>query len=623
MLLLFLPAAQPALLRVELIERVDVADGRAFGSAGAYERIKAKAHFAVDPAHAANREITDIELAPRNAAGLVEFAADLHVLKPRDPALGNRIALFEVPNRGGRGMGNTFGETRLLEQGYTLVWLGWQHDVPRKPDLLRLHAPVAKDVEGWVRSEFTASSKAPMFPMGDAGHVPYAIADAARAKVTVRDGMLGQRRELARDQWSIEGEAVRVAGGLEPGRIYEIVYPSREAVVTGLGLAGIRDLMSFLRYGENSVTLLGDQRRFLKHTIGFGTSQSAMVLRAMLLGGFNADEKGRRVFDGIFANVAGGRRSSFHRFAQPSRTAGPHRNSTFAGTDTFPFTDAETTDGGVRGGLLTRYTAETTPKIVYTNSSYEYWGSAASLTHTAADGVRDVALPPTTRVYLMAGGQHGPGPFPPRMGAGRNPSNPNQYGYVLRGLLEAMRQWVVDGVAPPESRYPTIAGGTLVAASAVKFPAVPGVTRPQGVHPFVRGTAEKPGRPFVSLTPQVDADGNDLGGVRTPELAHPLATYTGWNLRTEAMGASNDLAANLGSYLPFARTKAEREAQRDPRRSIAERYQDEQHYLRLIRASAMELVEQRFLLERDVDAVVKAAEARWRWHQAQQQSRLE
>jgi hypothetical protein len=225
----------------------------------------------------------------------------------------------------------------------------------------------------------------------------------------------------------------------------------------------------------------------------------------------------------------------------------------------------------------------------------------------------------------MAGGQHGPAAFPPKANSTRYAPNPNAYTITQRALLEAMRQWVVGGAEPPASVYPRLSDGTLTAAAGLKFPSIPGVDLPKGLHPFVRADygAEPPraGKPFVSLAPQVDADGNDLGGIRTPELTHPLATYTGWNLRDAKIGAAGDLAANLGSYLPFARTKAEREASGDPRRAIEERYESGEKYVALIRAAAMEMVKQRLLLERDVEFVVKAAEARWRWRQTQVQSR--
>lgn len=631
--------APAELLRIELVERADVAEGREFGTAGPYERIRARAYFAVDPSHGANKDIADLDKAQRNEAGRVEFSSDLYVLKPRDPARGNHVALFEVPNRGGRGLmgvfnrargsGGEFGDGLLLEQGYTLVWVGWQHDVSNRPDALRLHAPVARGVEGWVRSEFTASARADRFPLADSNHIPYPVADVNRARVSVRDGMLGVRKEIARGAWSLseDGLSVKLRDAMEPGRIYEIIYPSREPAVAGLGLAAIRDTMAFFKNGTNSVTLLGDQRRHIKHAMAFGSSQSGMALRAFLLGGFNADEKGRKVFDGIWAHIAGGRRSSFHRFAQPSRTAGPHRNATFSRTDTFPFTDVESVDPetGAQGGLLGRYSTETTPKIFYTNSAYEYWGSAAALIHTTPDGARDVAPPGTTRIYMMAGGQHGPAPFPPKASGTRYAPNPNAYTVTMRALMDALRQWVVEGVAPPASVYPRIGDGTLTTAAKLKMPRIPGVAGPKGEYPFVRSdyAAEPPkaGKPFTSLVPQVDADGNDLGGVRTPELTHPLATYTGWNLRDEKIGAAGDLAANVGSYFPFARGKAEREAGGDPRRSIEERYENEERYLAQIRSAAMDLVKRRFLLERDVEQVVKAAGERWRWHQALIQTR--
>lgn len=642
LVLLISALAQAELLRIELIERTDVLEGRAFGTAGAYEKIRARAHFAVDPGAKPNSGIVDIDKAPRNAEGRVEFSADLYVLKPRDPAAGNKIVLFEVPNRGGKGMIGIynraraaadpkteadFGDRTLLDQGYTLVWLGWQHDVPKGPHQLRLHAPVAKGVEGWVRSEYVAGPPSDQFPLGDARHLPYPVSDPSRAKVTVRDGILGKRVEIPRDQWSLTDDGfVKLAQSMEPGRYYEIVYPSTDPVVTGLGLAGIRDLISFLRYGENNVTLLGDQFRHIKHTLAVGTSQSAMVLREILHGGFNADEKGRRVFDGIYGHVPGGRRSTFYRFSQPSRTAGPLRNATLSRTDEFPFTDGESTDAvsGRKDGLLARYTAETTPKIIYSNSTYEYWGSAGSLLHTTPDGKRDLPPPATTRIYLMSGGQHGPAPFPPSAGGNRNLANPNDYRWVNRALLEAMRAWVVEGKEPPAPRYPRIADGTLVPVAKVKQPRMPGLALPDHAHAFLRAEYGSeppvPGKPFVSLVPQVDADGNDIAGVRTPELQNPLGTYTGWNLRDPKLGPAGELSPNTGSYIPFAATKAEREASKDPRRSIEERYKNLDDYLAKITATAKQLAADRLILERDIPAIVKAAEARWRWHHKQLQS---
>ncbi|MBM3774357.1 MAG: hypothetical protein FJW37_04260, partial [Acidobacteria bacterium] len=312
---LCLSQAPAAVLRIELSERTDVVGGKPFGAAGPYERLAGTAYFAVDPALAANRIVTDIAKAPRNEKGLVEFHSDVYVLKPRDPARGNGAVLYEVSNRGRKGMlslfnrgrssltptaGEDFGDGFLMEQGYTLVWLGWQFDPPRTEHLMRLHAPVARGIAGLVRSEFVADRKEFTRSLADRDHVPYAVAEPNDPKLalTVRDRHDGARRPVPRSQWKIvEGTHVSMASGFEPGKIYEIVYTARDPAVVGLGPAAIRDLISFLKYGDNKVSALGDQMRFIKRAYGFGTSQSGRFLRTFLYYGFNQDEKGRKVFD--------------------------------------------------------------------------------------------------------------------------------------------------------------------------------------------------------------------------------------------------------------------------------------------------------------------------------------
>jgi hypothetical protein len=367
------------LRRVELRERSDVLSGKPFGSAGPYERIEATAYFAVDPDLAANRIVTDIALAPRNAHGQVEFSADLCVLKPRDPARGNGTALFDVCNRGvklavwmlNRGdfsldprTAGELGDGFLLEQGFTVVWLGWQPDVPRAPGRLRMEAPVATEggrkIRGLVRSEFKPDRKVFSFSLGDQDQIPYKVADPndPAMQLTVRDSGDGPRRVIPRGQWQFareeKGSAVADAGsvfvtaGLEPGKIYELVYTAEDPLVVGLGPAGVRDVISFLKFGgpSDGVTLLGDQHNHLKRAICYGASQSGRFVRAFLYHGFNQDEQNRRVFDGMWAHIAGAGVGSFnHRFAQPSRGADPHVNF-FYPTFLAPFTDGEQTVPG-------------------------------------------------------------------------------------------------------------------------------------------------------------------------------------------------------------------------------------------------------------------------------------
>jgi hypothetical protein len=334
------------------------------------------------------------------------------------------------------------------------------------------------------------------------------------------------------------------------------------------------------------------------------------------------------VFDGVIAHVAGGGRGSFnHRFAQPSRDGHPYLNF-FYPTDIFPFTDVAQKDPetGLTDGLLTHAgTPNVLPKIFYTNSEYEYWGRAASLIHTTVDGTADAALMDNVRIYLLTAGQHGPGPFPPAQTIGQQKNNPLDYRWAMKALLLAMDRWTANGTEPPPSRYPRIADGTLVAPDRLKFPKVPGVTTTTAVHRAYRAdygprfvsegvvTVEPPrlGTAFPILVPQVDADGNGLAGVRMPDLAVPLATHTGWNLFNARSGPTNELSSMQGSYVPFARTAAERKRANDPRLSIEERYRDKDQYVGLVSKAGLDLIEEGLLLQEDLAAILRHAGRHW------------
>jgi len=642
-----LPAlACAALLRIEVSERSDVLDGQPFGAAGPYERIVGKAYFAVDPRLPANKIVVDLDKAPRNDEGLVEFSSDIYILKPRDPAHGNGAVFFEVSNRGTKGMlhgfdlatssldprsAREFGDGFLLQQGYTLVWLGWQFDVPHTPDLMRLYAPVAAGITGLVRSEFVLDHKETRQSLADRNHIPYPVLNAGDPKLTltVRDHADGPRRVVPRASWQIENRSrIVMPAGFEPGKLYELVYTSSDPAIVGLGPAAVRDLISFFKYGSNDDTVLGDHHNFIKRAYGIGVSQSGRFLRTFLYDGFNQDEKGRLVFDGVMAHVAGAGRGSFnYRFAQPSRDGHPFMN-TFYPTDIFPFTDEAQTDPqtGLTDGLLTHaIPTGKAPKIFYTNTSYEYYGRAASLIHTTIDGRKDAPIPPTTRIYYLTGCQHGPAAFPPVRGLAQNLPNPNNYNWTLRALLVALDAWVKNGQEPPPSRYPKIADDNLVALGAVQFPKIPGVNLPTRVEKAWRvdygpnfrvagiDSIEPPkvGEAFPILLPQVDADGNETSGIRMPATQVPLATYMGWNLRAPEIGAPDELYSMVGSFIPFTRTKAERLKLSDPRLSVEERYTNKQAYLDKIQDAARNLASEGYLLERDIPRVTERASAEW------------
>jgi hypothetical protein len=647
--------------RVEIISRTDIQDGRAFGLAGAYEKIVGRVYFAVNPDNLHNRLIVDLDKAPRNAQGEVEFSADLYLLKPKDMNKGNNSVLFEVSNRGGKGIlrlvnGVTssdpsaeFGDGFLMHEGYTVAWVGWEFDVADHGENLKLYAPVAhdaggKEIRGRVRSDFTPAQKVEDMPLGHlllgpTGGKSYAVDDPAIATnvLTARDTPDGPRQTIPRSQWSFAHTAdgklaadphfIHLDGGFQAGKIYEVVYEAKDPVVAGLGLAAVRDFLSYVKYDPQSTAPV-------KRVYAVGISQSGRFLRHFLYQDFNADEQGRQVMDGVIAHVAGAGRGSFnHRFAQPSRDAQP-LSSIFFPTDLFPFTDLPETDpeSGVTSGFLdASIKSKTAPKIFLTNTSYDYWGRAASLIHISPDGLRDAKIGDNVRVYLLAGLQHFSAPFPPQKSMPGSPDsnaqqryNPNPIQWYWRALITDMDQWVKDGTPPPTNKYPKIADATLVPLSKWAFPNIPGVHQPHELNlacrldfgpqwkdGIVSLEPPKVGKPFPGLVPQSDADGNDLGGVSLPELQVPLATYTGWNLRDPNIGAGDLRLSFYGSFIPFARTAAEREKSSDPRLSIAERYASREQYLGKFAEAAIKLIHERFLLREDLPAMLERGEREW------------
>jgi hypothetical protein len=632
--------SQAGVVRMEVKERSDVLEGRAFGKTGSYERIVGKVYFAIDPKLPVNHMIADIDKAPRNKNGMVEFSSDYYMLRPKDLKKGNGAVFFEVSNRGNKSLltnfnrapGSTdprkpeeFGDGFLLNEGYTLLWVGWQFDVAATPNLVRLYAPVVENVEGVVRGEILLDRKD---YSGTLSPYPALNPGDPNLKLTVRDRVEGPRTTIPRDDWHIDnGTTVEFNRGFEPGRIYELVYTAENPPVAGTGLAAIRDMISWLKYGGSvEGSPFGEER--LQRAYNFGASQSGRLIRSYLYYGFNRDEKNRKVFDGMMPERAGAGVGSFNvRFAQPNRATSGIASSLYP-ADVFPFTDLEETDPstGMKDGLLTHATPkEFWPKIFYTNTSLEYYGRVASLMHTSLDAKGEVPIPATTRIYVSASAQHGPAAFPPERRGTQNLPNPNPYTWMFRALLTSLDAWVKDGKEPPPSCYPHVAGDELAPLAKVKFPVIPGVAFPAIVHlaypsnygPEFRSkgivTQEPPelGKPYPLLFPQVDRDGNDIAGIRTPEIQVPLGTYTGWNLRAKEIGGSDQLYALVGSFIPFARTQAERAKSGDPRLSVEERYPSREEYLAKFEQAAKSLASQGYLLTSDVPELVKRGGAEW------------
>jgi hypothetical protein len=626
-------AASAAVRSVEITERTSVLDG-------AYERIAGRVHFGMNPKLAANRIVCDLELAQLNAAGEAESDADFYILQPSDAAKGNGTVLFEVSNRGGKGMlsrftfargAGDFGDQWAMKQGFTLVWLGWEWDIPASNRAaLHFTAPHYRadaPGNGLVRAEFTPEKSGTTMGLGDRNQD--AIPVGKPLALYVRSGSEAAPRQIPASSYSVaaDGHSVEMPSGFEAGMLYEFVYQGKDPVVAGAGLAAVRDFISLLKYGGEASGWTG-AKPSVKLAIGFGISQSGRWLREFVYDGFNSDESGRKVFDGVWADVAGAGRGSFNfRYAQPSRDGWPYIN-VFYPTDMFPFTDTDETDPvtGKTSGLLDRArSARAQPKIFFTNDSSEYWGRAASLIHITADGKRDAPISPDTRIYFMAGVQHFPRSLPMTKQGTQYAINVVDHRPVQRALLADLEAWIRDGVAPPPSVYPHIANGQLTTLAALKFPWIEGVTTPQ--HPRVARRLDfgpefeshgiilqeppKVTGAFPVLVPQVDADGIDLGGVRLPEVSVPLATLTGWNLRATSRGAPSEIAEFYGSTFPLAKTKEARGAAHDPRPSIAERYAGRDDYLKRVEAAADELIRRRFVMAQDRDFVIERAANLW------------
>ncbi len=646
--------------RVEVLERVPLAGAKAFGNVGAYERIRGRLYLAIDANAPENQAVTDIKLAPRDAAGRVHFTTDFILLRPIDPARANGRLLYDVNNRGnltalsafngGRG-GNLpltaeeAGSGFLMEQGYALLATGWSWDIQPGGDRLRADLPIATDggkpILGKVEGEITVTQTT-----ATASHVGIqalayepARPDDPEALLTVREGPYGTRTPIARARWSFgqkindrmvyDPSLITLEGGFKPGSIYTVSYTARGPRVVGLGLAGIRDALLFFRferadkYGAPN-PLLDDGAAPPTTVLAYGASQSARLLQSMVYYGLTADGRGRLAFDGALLKAAGAGKGSFNlRFGQVSRHFSPDIELDFP-TDWFPFSTSPQTEApGTDPRSVLDKAGANVPRLFYVNTATEYWARSASLTHTNVDATADLPPAPRARIYAVAGAQHriaGP--------AGSTTLahclNPLDERPMLRSLLLHLDAWITLKQEPPASSYPQIADGSLGKLSQYveTFPKIPGMRTPSRfLEPprldfgprFADGILDivppKIGKTYTALVPLPDKDGLDKGGVRLPDLAAPLGTYTGWNLLNAATGTPDRLARFDGSFVPFARNENERLAANDPRPSITERYATRDAYRQAYAGAALDLAEKGMILGSEVDQMVEKAGA--------------
>jgi len=650
-----------AIEQLEITHREPYHDGRAFDGGGAYERIDARAHYAVDPTHDANRGIVDLDLAPRDGDGRVRFRGDVCVLRPVTG--GNRALLLEAPNRGNRILTRSFnrapfelvptdridpGDGFLMRHGWTLAWCGWQWDVPKPSPRLGLDAPrvpaAALGPDTPMQLRLQPDAPAAHFALTDhhvgsiGNHRPIPARDAGdpHARLLVREHLHAQADEIPRGRWRFarddggtpvaDAGHVWLEGGFRPGLIYDLLYTPAECPVAGAGLLALRDLAAFLRRDARSPLAGG-----IDHVVGEGISQCGRALRTFAFLGLNADESRQRAFDGLLVHIAGGRRGEFnHRYAQPSVQPTPGFGQLF------PFADEPQRDPltGREAGLLdAQRAAGCMPKVIYTDTSSEYWRGDAALTHLDLDGPRDVEPPPGVRRYLFACTQHGPGVLPfadvSMFGShGSNAFNVVDYRPLYRAALANLLAWVRDGVEPPASVFPRIAAGTAATREDVvsALAAVPGLALPDparlpAIFPMDLGAdaargigrfpARRTGPAYPALVSALDGDGNETGGVRMPDVSVPVATHTGFNVRHPDSGGAGQILEYVGLTLPFARDETARAAAGDPRAAIASRYAGRDDYLARVREAARALVAARLLLQEDVEVCVGIAAERY------------
>ncbi|MFV0383982.1 alpha/beta hydrolase domain-containing protein [Paracoccus sp. (in: a-proteobacteria)] len=628
-ILAVLPLSQPATSKVvdfEVTRTVNPAfEGHEFGNAGAYERIDGIVRFAIDPASGAGSRIVDLDKVPVNADGLVEYETEVSILRPIDASKGNGTLFYEVLNRGttlafrllNLSEGPTIPETVaeagdgfLMKQGYTLVWSGWQTDLP--PEVLNLTVPTAEGVTGLSREEFVfdkpdrVSTAKLVYPAADQ--------DPEKATLTVRLRATDPRATAPDLSFRyLSGNEIEITKpeGLDAGAIFEFIYPATGALPAGLAFTGTSDLVSFLRGnpGHDVATPLEG----IDRTIGLGVSQSGRFLRDLIYHGFNADEAGNQVFDGAVPHIAGSRKSFTNfRFAQAGRYSRQHEDHDIQG-DQFPFTYTETTDpfSGRTESILTECTASNTcPKLFHTDTDTEFWQARAGLLTTSAQS-EPLTMPDNVRLYFLAGTQHFTlwSATPEQTEICRFASNPISPAPIMRALLTGLNDWIATDKEPPASRYPTLADGTLVPLSELSLPHIAGAGAfiPAYNVLQVRDYSSQPpggGGAYPVLVPQMDEDGNATGGIEMPAVSEALATLWGWNPRNEGF-AEGDLCGLTGSRLPFPANADS--ADGDSRKPVSERYADQDAYVAATIAAAEALVQQGLMLEADIDLITERA----------------
>ena len=648
-------------VRIAMSSRAPVFNGRSFGAVGPYEDIRGIAFGEIDPSDPRNAVITDIDLAPRNARGRVEYRATFTLRKPVDMSQSAGVLLYNIVNRGNHNgpgtwhVGGDPGDGFLYRLGHAVLWSGWQGDMPIASvdaEQEGIDVPVAKSPDGSavtsrVLARFASVAggvNTQMLP-GASGRTPATLDTANATLISVAsETPAGVKRgvvPIAGAAWAFadcrtvpfpgtrDPTRVCLRNGFDPERLYELVYTATDPYVLGVGMAAMRDIVSFFRYAaRDSAGTPNPIAGAVPHVVAMGNSQSGRFAKAFVNLGFNQDERGRIVWDGLNARIAGMLGGFNTRFAVPGNIAelyDPGAEGPLWWGD-----DVDHVRDRPAWGLLHRCAAsQTCPKITETYGGPEIWYSRASVGIAGTSGSRDLPVPDNVRRYYHPGTGHGGGAGGFHLGAASTAAgvladNPNPQRETDRALYVALVDWVVKDIAPPPSVYPRVGDGTLVAntSAAMGWPDLPNAPRPDGVvnpaldydygpqyryndNSGVMAHVPPPIRRVIpTLVPTVDRDGNEIAGVRSLLMRVPLGTYTGWNpIPGGALkGRERSLA---GGYVPFARTRAERLAAGDPRLSIEERYPSLRSYHASATAQADALVKERFLLPEDAARLLK------------------
>ncbi len=651
-------------IRLEIERREPFAGGGSFGDTGPYERLFGKVHFAIDPEEQGLPNIVDLELAPRNSQGLVEFSGTLDIIKPVDLDRGNQRIFYEFSNRGNRGLlGFNYGvgtdmskpeyagDGFLMRQGYTLVWSGWQGDLIDRGGNIVANLPLAlqdgKPLQGRVRQEFNPMANGILSVGVSAGAErgpdvqPYPVLDRATATLTMRQNETDPRIPIADSEWELakaetkDGEValtpsindLYINGGFKTGWIYEFIYDTEGSRVMNLGFLGIRDLLSMLKnethdHAGNANPLAGHVEKIY----GTGGSLSGRVIREFVYEGWNEDAAGRAVFDAVHTHTGSGRLFQNQRFAQVGRYPRQHEEHSWP-AECYPFTFAAVPDPFTERneGLWQR--PGTDPLVIHLHTEGDYWVRHVSPTHTNPTDASDVEIPANARMYHLTGAPHMVRALDDPDWIGQLTPNAISAIPFRRAIMVLLDRWATDGTPPPPSLLPSTADGTLVKAEEVlaRYPAIPGVNLPKGPSRLMRYNygpkfethgimsifppEPVPGEEYPLRVPQIDTDGNTIAGLRYPDFEVPMGTCNGWSLR-KAGYAEGEQWMNTGSFVPFARTKAEREAKGDPRPSIEERYPSHEAYIAAVTRVCEERLSEDLMLQEDADRFIASANAR-------------